>query len=38
MRMRANSFREYFEGNSQKFSFFESENEGNIFENFYRPS
>ena len=38
MRMRAKYFREFFEGNSQKFSKFESENEGNIFESFGIPN
>ena len=36
--MRAINFRESFEGNSQKFSKFENENEGNIFESFGIPS
>ena len=36
--MRAINFRESFEGNSRKFSKFENENEGNIFESFGIPS
>ena len=36
--MRAINFRESFEGNSRKFSKFENENEGNIFESFGNPS
>ena len=38
MRMRAIYFQEFFEDNSQKFSKFESENEGNLFESFGNPS
>ena len=38
MRMRAIFYREFFEGNSRKFSKFESENEGNIFESFGNPN
>ena len=35
--MRAMYFRESFEGNSRKFSKFENENEGDIFESFGIP-
>ena len=38
VRMRAINFRESFEGNSRKFSKFENENEGNIFESFGIPN
>ena len=38
MRMRAIFYLEFFEGNSRKFSKFESENEGNIFESFGNPN
>ena len=38
MRMRAIFYQEYFEGDSRKFSKFESENEGNTFENFGNTS
>ena len=38
MRMRAIYFGEFFEGNSRKFSKFENENEGNIFESFGIPT
>ena len=38
VRMRAINFRESFEGNSRKFSKFENENEGNMFESFGIPS
>ena len=38
VRMRAINFQESFEGNSRKFSKFENENEGNIFENFGIPT
>ena len=38
MRMRTKYYREFFEGNSRKFSKFENENEGNIFENFGIPN
>ena len=37
MKMRAIFYREFFEGNSRKFSKFESKNEGNIFESFGIP-
>lgn len=36
--MRAINFREPFEANSRKFSKFENENEGNIFESFGIPT
>ena len=36
--MRAIFYQEFFEGSSRKFSKFESENEGNIFESFGNPS
>ena len=36
--MRAIYYRESFEGNSRKFSKFENENEGNIFESFGIPN
>jgi len=36
--MRAIFHREFFEGNSQKFLKFKSENEGNIFESFGIPN
>ena len=36
--MRAIYYREFFEGNSRKFSKFENENEGKIFESFGIPS
>ena len=38
MRMRVIFYREFFEGNSRKFSKFESENEGNIYESFGNPN
>ena len=36
--MRAIYFREFFEGDSRKFSKFENENEGNILESFGIPT
>ena len=38
MRMRAKYYREFFEGNSRKFSKIENENEGKISESFGIPS